>query len=107
MSSPIYADSLTPLESGMMFQVDIIPSVPEYTGVSAEECIALADQELRQELKADYPGIVGTYHETQRISRKLLEHPTISRCSTFIKHSRLFASILFSEESSITNQKSR
>ncbi len=57
MSSPIYADSLTPLESGMMFQVDIIPSVPEYTGVSAEECIALADQELRQELKADYPEL--------------------------------------------------
>ena len=78
MSSPIYADSLTPLESGMMFQVDIIPSVPEYTGVSAEECIALADQELRQELKADYPELWERITKRKRISRKLLEHPTIS-----------------------------
>lgn len=107
MSSPIYADSLTPLESGMMFQVDIIPSVPEYTGVSAEECIALADQELRQELKADYPELWERITKRKEYLEKLLEHPTISRCSTFIKHSRLFASILFSEESSITNQKSR
>ena len=89
-----------------MFQVDIIPSVLSILVVSAEEeCIALADQELRQELKADYPEPVGTYHETQRISRKLLEHPTIYRCSTFIKHSRLLRPFYFSEESSITNQK--
>ena len=36
------------LESGMLFQVDIIPSVPGYTGVSAEECVALADETLQK-----------------------------------------------------------
>ncbi len=34
-----YPDSAIRLESGMLFQVDIIPSVPGYTGVSAEECV--------------------------------------------------------------------
>ena len=48
MSSPIYPDSAIRLESGMLFQVDIIPSVPGYTGVSAEECVALADETLQK-----------------------------------------------------------
>ena len=48
MSSPIYPDSAIRLESGMLFQVDIIPSVPGYTGVSAEECVALANETLQK-----------------------------------------------------------
>jgi Xaa-Pro aminopeptidase len=57
MSSPIYSTSNVELESGMMFQVDIIPSVPGYAGVSAEECIMLADQSLQLELQRDYPEL--------------------------------------------------
>ncbi|HHX0693537.1 TPA: Xaa-Pro aminopeptidase, partial [Yersinia enterocolitica] len=39
------------------FQIDIIPSVKGYAGVSAEECIALADQHLRNALAAQYPDV--------------------------------------------------
>lgn len=55
MSSPIYPHSQTKIQSGMMFQMDIIPKVPGYGGVSAEDGIALADQTLRSELKENYP----------------------------------------------------
>ncbi len=57
MSSPIYPDSAIRLESGMLFQVDIIPSVPGYTGVSAEECVALADETLQKEIQQTYPDM--------------------------------------------------
>lgn len=38
-------------------QIDIIPSVPGYTGVSAEECIALADTQLQQAIREAYPAM--------------------------------------------------
>jgi Xaa-Pro aminopeptidase len=47
MSSPIYKHSTQTLKSGMILQIDIIPSVPGYTGTSAEESVALADFALR------------------------------------------------------------
>ncbi|SEG59559.1 Xaa-Pro peptidase family protein [Paenibacillus sp. UNC499MF] len=57
MSSPIYEESTEILKSGMIFQLDIIPSIPGYTGVSAEECVAIADQPLQDEIKRHYPGL--------------------------------------------------
>lgn len=57
MASPIYEGSTEKLESGMIFQLDIIPSVPGYTGVSAEECIALADEKLIEVIQKDYPEL--------------------------------------------------
>ncbi|WP_438763594.1 M24 family metallopeptidase [Enterococcus sp. AZ194] len=57
MSSPIYSGSREVLKSGMIFQIDIIPSIAGYTGVSAEECIALADASLRNDLQTQYPEL--------------------------------------------------
>lgn len=57
MSSPVYPNSTAELKSGMLFQVDIIPSVPHYGGASAETGIALADEELRNEIKEHYPAL--------------------------------------------------
>ena len=57
MASPIYEDSTECLASGMIFQLDIIPSVPGYTGVSAEECVAIADEDLRTSIKENYPEL--------------------------------------------------
>ncbi|MEG0159795.1 MAG: M24 family metallopeptidase [Carnobacterium sp.] len=57
MSSPVYSGSTERLKSGMIFQIDIIPSIAGYTGVSAEECIAIADQELQMEIKEQYPAL--------------------------------------------------
>ncbi len=53
--SPIYPDSEEILKSGMMFQIDIIPSVKGYGGSSAESTIVLADKELKRQLKENYP----------------------------------------------------
>ena len=57
MSSPIYPGSENRIQSGMIFQIDIIPSVPGYTGVSAEDCIAIADEALRVRIQEEYPGL--------------------------------------------------
>lgn len=57
MASPFYEGSQTVIESGMMFQMDIIPSVPGYGGVSAEDGIAVADERLRKELEDIYPEV--------------------------------------------------
>lgn len=57
MSSPIYPHSTETLKSGMILQIDIIPSVPGYTGVSAEESIALADPALQSKIQAAYPEL--------------------------------------------------
>lgn len=55
MSSPIYEDSHELLQSGMLLQIDIIPSVPGYTGSCAESTILLANKDLQNKIKEDYP----------------------------------------------------
>lgn len=57
MSSPIYSGSKEDLVSGMLFQIDIIPSVPGYGGISAESTIALADSELQQQIRIQAPAL--------------------------------------------------
>lgn len=57
MSSPVYNGSEELLQSGMIFQIDIIPSVSGYNGTSAEECVAIADPELQQTIQAEYPEL--------------------------------------------------
>lgn len=57
MSSPIYPQSKESLQSGMLFQIDIIPSVNGYGGVSCESGILLADEALRKEIAREYPTV--------------------------------------------------
>ncbi|MEH0885438.1 aminopeptidase P family protein [Enterobacter sp. UNJFSC 003] len=57
MSSPIFERSLQTLKSGMIMQIDIIPSVKGYTGASAEESIALADRALQAEIAHAFPEL--------------------------------------------------
>ena len=57
LSSMIYPNSLDIIQSGMLMQVDIIPSVKGYAGISVECTIGLADETLRNELKKDYPKL--------------------------------------------------
>lgn len=57
MASPVKETSETTLKSGMHFQVDIIPSVKGYPGVSAEGGVILADEELQNQLKTNYPDV--------------------------------------------------
>lgn len=65
-ASPVYPDSPVKIQSGMMFQMDIIPSVPGYGGVSAEDGIAIADEALREELKNKYPATWKRMEERRR-----------------------------------------
>lgn len=57
MSSPIYPSSEEKINSGMLLQIDIIPSIAGYTGVSAEECVAVADAKLQADIRQDYPQL--------------------------------------------------
>ena len=55
LCSPVYAGSCERLRSGMLFQIDIIPSVPGFAGVSAESTVALAEDALKRDIAARYP----------------------------------------------------
>lgn len=57
MSSPIFAHSTQTLKSGMILQIDIIPSVKGYTGTSAEESVALADRALQADIARAFPEL--------------------------------------------------
>ncbi|MBO0452496.1 M24 family metallopeptidase [Candidatus Enterococcus murrayae] len=55
LASPIYPDSKEKITSGMIFQFDIIPSVPGYSGASCEGGVVLADEDLRASIQTEYP----------------------------------------------------
>ncbi|MBL1229165.1 M24 family metallopeptidase [Enterococcus sp. BWB1-3] len=55
MASPFCEGSTSILKSGQLFQIDIIPKVKGYGGVSCEDGIVLADNELRAEIQKEYP----------------------------------------------------
>jgi Xaa-Pro aminopeptidase len=57
LSSPICPGSAVTLKSGMLLQIDIIPSVPGYGGCSIEDTVGLADAALRDELAHAYPDV--------------------------------------------------
>jgi len=57
LSSPVYPESTELLRSGMLFQIDIIPSVAGYNGVSCESGIFLADEALRKKIEQEYPAL--------------------------------------------------
>ncbi len=57
LSSPIYEGSVERLKSGMIFQIDIIPAVKGYGGVNAESTVALANEELKREIRLEDPKL--------------------------------------------------
>lgn len=86
MSSPVYEGSQEKLVSGMLFQIDIIPSVPGYGGISAESTVVLADSKLKKELEEQYPAMWRRMQERRSyISRILgihLSEDVLPMCST-------------------------
>lgn len=57
LCSPIGPHSAACLQSGMILQIDIIPSRAGYGGASIEDTVALADDPLRQALAQRYPQL--------------------------------------------------
>lgn len=55
ISSPIYQDSEVEIRSGMYIQVDIIPRSPHYFSSRMEDGIIIADHDLQNALKTEYP----------------------------------------------------
>jgi len=60
------------LKSGMMLQIDIIPSVPGYSGASAEECVVLADAALQSNIRTDYPALWQRIETRRRYLRETI-----------------------------------
>ncbi|HHW49463.1 MAG TPA: M24 family metallopeptidase [Clostridiaceae bacterium] len=55
VSSPFYQGSNIKLHSGMMIQADIIPYSERYFSTRMEDGLVLADVQLREELRKQYP----------------------------------------------------
>ncbi|MCE4048682.1 M24 family metallopeptidase [Bacillus sp. Au-Bac7] len=94
MSSPIYPESTAKIRSGMLFQVDIIPSVQGYGGASAETGIALADEELRKEIQENYPQLWDRFEKRREYIKNVLNinlHPEVLPLSNTVGYYRPFA----------------
>ena len=72
MSSPIYPHSEEVLKSGMLLQIDIIPSKDGYAGTSCESGIALADENLREQIKEEYPEMYERFMERRHYMEEIL-----------------------------------
>lgn len=72
LSSPVYPESREIIKSGMLFQIDIIPSVKGYSGISCESGIMLADKDLINEIKKEYPYIWDRIDERRKYIKNIL-----------------------------------
>jgi Xaa-Pro aminopeptidase len=72
LSSPVYRDSEEVLKSGMLFQIDIIPSVSGYCGASCESGVLLADETLRKQISVQYPEVWNRIVARQKFMREVL-----------------------------------
>ncbi len=73
VNSPIFADSKIELRSGMAFQVDVIPATEtDYFTTNIEDGIALADEELRREIRERFTEAWGRIEARRRFMKEVL-----------------------------------
>lgn len=86
MSSPIYSGSEEVLESGMLFQIDIIPSQKGYAGTSCESTVLIADKSLREKIKQESPELWDRIKERREYIKNVLginiNEDILPMCST-------------------------
>ncbi len=86
LSSPVYEGSYEVLKSGMIFQVDIIPSKSGMAGVSAESTVVLADESLKKQIQEEYPALWERMQQRLQYIRHELNIPisddVLPMCST-------------------------
>jgi hypothetical protein len=75
LSSPVYPGSEIPIQSGMVFQSDVIPSSPVYFSTRAEDGYAIADAALREEIRRKYPDCHRRCQERRRFLERTLNVP--------------------------------
>ena len=56
----------------MMLQMDITPHLSGYTGISAEDGVAIADENLREELRNTYPETWKRIQNRKNYMKKIL-----------------------------------
>lgn len=82
----MYASWLENIKSGMIFQIDIIPSMEGMSGVSAESTVVLADQKLKDEIKEQYSDMWERMMERKEYMRSelniQLSEDVLPMCST-------------------------
>jgi hypothetical protein len=66
LSSPFWAGSPIPLQSGMIIQTDVIPSSPIYYSSRMEEGVVLADPDLQRALADQFPDLLARCHARRR-----------------------------------------
>jgi hypothetical protein len=59
LSSPIYIGSTDVIQSGMVMQIDVIPSSPVYASTRMEDGVVIADADLRREIRDCFPDCYG------------------------------------------------
>lgn len=69
-ASPFYEGSEFVIESGMILQMDIIPSDPIYPACNDEDGVAIADEKLRAELERDYPDVYARIMERRKFAEE-------------------------------------
>ena len=72
LSSPIYAGSSDPIQSGMVIQVDVIPFSQRYSSTRMEDGIAIADADLRQALASAYPDCYDRCQQRRQFMQNVL-----------------------------------
>lgn len=75
LSSPIYPDSTVPIHSGMVMQVDVIPSSPVYFSTRMEDGVVIADEILRRQLQEQFPECFSRCQKRQKFVREVLGIP--------------------------------
>ncbi len=78
----------------MMLQIDIIPSIQGYPGISAECGIALADEQLRKDLANLYPEFYEHCEKRKEYIRKELGI-VVSKDVLILSNSTLYLRPLF------------
>lgn len=72
VSSPVYEGSPIAVESGMVFQSDVIPSSKQYFSSRMEDGYAVADEVLREEIRSHYPDCAARCEARRRFLAETL-----------------------------------
>jgi len=72
VSSPIYKDSTDEIRSGMYIQVDIIPRSEKYFSSRMEEGVIIADMDLQNDLREQYPDVYSRCMQRRKFMSEVL-----------------------------------
>ncbi len=94
MSSPIYENSECVIKSGMILQMDIIPSSDKFRAPNAEDGVLIADEDFRAQLKKEFPKVYERMMKRRRFAEEQiglkLRPEVMPMANTFAEYRPLF-----------------